>query len=325
MADGLEEPGGPWLGQPADPGRTFLNAFALMSQVNNRKQQLEQQLAEMQSNNLYKQQAHDLDMKQFGWKQKMDMANLSRQDSAEQSLATYRDRMASLGQDKLDSTLAQKDALAQNAAKYGNDLQELIQKYPDTYANQAFQNELSLLQGKYAPIAGTIEGKREWGQFQGQIKTAQLFSHQNSKDVLTNVQNTLKAGSRTPGLPWTLPDLGLDPQYHIGGTDAQGNDTLGIAEQKVINPQTNSFTWKPLTKDDLNKGATPDRWRTINQSAAESAMPLYQHISGIASGDPNKMPAVVEQRVRVKDPNGNTGTLPADQLNDALAAGWSQE
>src|SRR6266481_3722672 len=285
MADGLEEPGGPWLGQPADPGRTFLNAFALMSQVNNRKQQLEQQLAEMQSNNLYKQQAHDLDMKQFGWKQKMDLANLGRQSDAEQSLATYRDRMASLGQDKLDSTLAQKDALAQNAAKYGNDLQELIQKYPDTYANQAFQNELSLLQGKYAPIAGT----------------------------------------RTPGLPWTLPDLGLDPQYHIGGTDAQGNDTLGIAEQKVINPQTNSFTWKPLTKDDLNKGATPDRWRTINQSAAESAMPLYQHISGIASGDPNKMPAVVEQRVRVKDPNGNTGTLPADQLNDALAAGWSQE
>lgn len=172
-----------------------LNAFHMAADTNLKKQQIEKQLAAMQADMFYKNQAHDLDMQQFGWKQKMDVANLNRQYAADEALAVYRDKTASRLDDKLTWDIGRADAEQENAGAYRNELTALIQKYPDTYQNQEFQNELSIVQTKYSGVAGTKAGKVATSDFFNNIKTAQSQAHWSADQVRKNFNASVQGQS----------------------------------------------------------------------------------------------------------------------------------
>ncbi len=296
----LEEPGWPASLTPkTSPVEMFASAFAQAANTNLKKQALERELAQMNANMVYKQQAHDLDMKQFQWKQGMDIANLNRQASTEQRMAVYQDRMAGAAEDRVNLTLGLRDANEQNASKYQDELQALAQKYPDSYANQEFANELSLVNQKFNTVAGTKEGGRVWSQFQSQIGAAQKQGHWSADQIRKNFMSSI-TGQSQGGRGFGAEDYNRpeDAFREIDGKKV-------ITEYPIMVPGTTTVgQWATIPPDDprlklpeSEQTAQGIRSRSVPVNTYNSTKALHDTMLKIGGPDLSQKPADLSSTV----------------------------
>src|SRR5215469_15216725 len=187
----LEEPGWPNLSTPGvpSPGQTFLRAFAAVSEVNRRKQQLEQQLIKMDQQNRFNEMKHELDMDKFERDSYFKQANLQRAYDLMAQREYIQEKGFEFRDHENEIKTARKDQIYEDSGKLSDELAAASQKYP--IDSKEWQNEVSLIRTKYNAITNTPEGARAWNRFDNEARAARTSAHQSAADLRRNFKETL--------------------------------------------------------------------------------------------------------------------------------------
>lgn len=256
----LEEPGWPNLrsGAPS-PGSTFLNAFYAMSQINMRKQALQDQIAKMEMQ--LQKQRFDEAFKEQDFQRKLEaqqMTGALRERALEISDEYHRAgtdiayQRLNLAEEKGKAAYEQAKKQQEDFGAFSQEVEDLKKQHPPGTLDYAAG--LSTIRGRHMDALQSQAGKRYDQDLENEHKTesALLDKHANMahKTLRLALQNSTKGGA------FTMQDLERDPSYFR----REQGDVI-IAERPVLGPDKKTMTWEPIPASEVHALSTEDQTR----------------------------------------------------------------
>ena len=298
-----------------------LNAFAKTAQVNHQKLALQQQIEALNYKMQRDSEDSQFDHEKFAWQQKYQAGEQARKIDALGVQAYYADQRNQRQQDTFNLVTARKATQEEQAGQFQSELTAAAAESPP--GSQEFQNKLALIKDKYASVIPTPAGDKVLRHFDAEQNAAAMQAHRHANDLRKNFDSSLQMS----GQGFSRQDF-LQPES-IWGTD-KGNKF--IAEYPV-DSGNGKISWQAINPSELEKLSVEDqqkqypnlRFKTMPEKNYNSLRAMHNRILAIGGPDLSEKPAVQDRRVRVKGPDGSTGTLPESQVQDALAAGYTLE
>lgn len=286
MASDLEEPGWPVLksGSPP-PGQTFANAFYAATEVNRKKQMLENQLIKMQQSMALQEQKHDLDLSKFEWQQKYQSANLQRMYDNMQQREYLQQKGFEFRDHENEIKTAHKDATYANASQLGDELAAVSQKYP--IGSQGFTNEMNYVLTKHASTLATPEGQRIYKTFQSEHTAAANEGHKYAAELRQNFDATLGMVGRgtigredfmQPESAWRTNDKGERFLSRIQVTGPDGKPTWQVVDR--------------TGELEALKSGTKVRYDTIPSQTYSQLRKMHDRMLEIGGSDVSEKPSI---------------------------------
>ncbi len=311
LMPGLEIP--PWI-QAADPASHMARGMSIGVQ-----------LASQQAEERYRQA-------QLAQRQQQEAAQMSAQQAAQQFEEQYKMQAAARAeqQHSIENQMAKQaqDLAATQAAKKF----EAIQNYTDAVNGGMDYNEAIL---KFGPGMG--QGTAEAAAIRSRERTAEKAAAQ-PVPMPTIMQMDIGGGKTYPvvvdkktGRPTIIPPQAVYPsQKRITGqmTEGQRQNFIDRKEKELQKIQDDATF-------DLSLNAPDESWSTKKKAdftrVKARMTQLQSEIDRLSGGGSVAAPGSAvpgapgkSGRVKVKDPSGKVGTIPEDQLDEALDAGYTE-
>jgi hypothetical protein len=294
---GLEEPGWPNLQSGPPAGALFMNAFAKASDVNMRKQRLEQQLIQMDMNMKLSQDKNEREIQKMAMDYGFKTAGLQRQYDAMAMDSAYKDRMMALKEQDSKNKFDAGMNLVDQGAQYSDEVAALNQKYePGTRAwGAAYQ----AIHTKYQGFLQTPQGQRLDNDNVQNHKFGALSRHRDAADAKNQFYANLAAIGKSK-------DFNLDDfvSGKWGTTGTTGGDKW-IATDKT--------TGQRLSPEEVAKVNSKNvAFHTMDPANYKLHKMLADNVMKYASGDPGTQPDIVQQtktdraRMALTDPEATS-------------------
>lgn len=283
----------PWVGRPADPAAHYAQGFQIGVHLGAQQAAhafQAQQLAQQQQKMALAQQQQEFENQYQAQVLSLKAGEMARQHQAAQMYS----QMVGSGMDP-------SRALMQLAPELGESPAGIIR------AQQARDNERRMMAFREANQRRLVTNAQARQQHQAKALAEQIRHNQA-------IENKPKAAKMSPVNQSILSALTANVKsLNSAITRAQALDPN--ADVKLLVDQRNNLMDQLSRFESVSGGEEAP-------AATEVATPDEEEEDTGAVGN-NTMPDVSPKRVRVKSPDGKTGTLPADQVDAAVKAGYT--
>lgn len=281
-----------WVGQPADPAAHYQAGFQIGVHLGAQQAAhafQAQQLAQQQQRMALAQQQQEFENQYQAQVLSLKAGEMARQHQAAQMYS----QMVGSGMDPTR-------ALMQLAPELGESPAGIIR------AQQARDNERRMMAFREANQRRLVTNAQARQQHQAKALAEQIRHNQA-------IENKPKAGKMSPVNQSILSALTANVKsLNSAITRAQALDPN--ADVKLLVDQRNNLMDQLSRFESVAGGEEAP-------AATEVVAPDEEEDTGAVGN--NTMPDVSPKRVRVKSPDGKTGTLPADQVDAAVKAGYT--
>ena len=295
----------PEIPQTQNPILPALSAFVAMSQISNKRRQLEDQLTRMQFQDQQKQREMDI-----------QSANYQSLDASRQIEASAAAARA--------STVVDKANQASDHAEEIVGLQNAINNIDAEPGTKDYMTQLNLVRPQYAKLLATPDGQRIWNQtFQTHKYTAGQMM-QSQKAVASDYINQVKSEKLNPYW-FENPDQWA---YIDQNGKMTSDPTKAVSRALPFDTDEKGTTIFPVSPS-VAKTKDIKIWKTLPVNRFDQLVKQHDAYKGIVSGiitgqqEPDIQNASGPPvKIRVKAPDGTIGLIPNDQLNDAIREGY---
>lgn len=290
-----------------NPATQFLNAFQLGVEINRKRQMMEKQMEQLVLQN------ERLNL-QDQWKNtEFDLKRTAMENAAAlhgQQLGLQEQRIG-LATDKINRAAEEHSRNLELAG----DLQRQIDKIDEPQGSAAWWVKANSLRNEYSDYLGTKDGQQYWNNL--------TRSYNNvAKEKLSAANEAIKMYNLA-----RQDANGVSPYFLGQPAKAWGemDDPTQPSGKKSFIPYDAKGAPIPYRKD--GKYDTPPAgWFSVDSKKLEHARGVHETVDKLVGGTLSDKPGPIASppaRITVKAPDGSIGTIPADQKDDALAAGYT--